>query len=73
MSELTLENLARRLEDVERRLNEKEARAPKIGAWRQVCLLVESFRKSSMKKAGKYAKRIAKRHARNSESDSSGH
>jgi hypothetical protein len=29
MSELTLESLARRLEDVERRLNEKEARSGK--------------------------------------------
>ena len=44
MSELTLESLARRLEDVERRLNEKEASSAKIGARLQVCLPVESFR-----------------------------
>jgi hypothetical protein len=43
-------------------------RAPrKISALPQVCSPVESFRKSSMKKAGKSAKRIAKKHARNSE------
>ena len=51
MSELTLESLARRLEDVERRLNEKEANSAKDCAWLRVCLPIESFRKSSMKKA----------------------
>ena len=35
MSELTLESLARRLEDVERRLNEKEASSAKIAHGRR--------------------------------------
>ena len=35
MSELTLESLARRLEEVERRLNEKEARSAKDWRWRK--------------------------------------
>ena len=73
MSELTLESLARRLEEVERRLNEKEASSDKDWRMAQVCLPVESFRKSSMKKAEKYAKRIGKRHARSSAIDPSGH
>ena len=73
MAELTLESLARRLEEVERRLNEKEASNGKD--WRSAAGMFtgREFSKIVDEEAEKFAKRIGKTHARSSGSDPSGH
>ena len=74
MSELTLESLARRLEEVERRLNEKEASNGKD--WRMAAGMFtgREFSKIIDEEGRKITRSgIGKRHARSSESDPSGH
>jgi hypothetical protein len=71
MSELTLESLARRLEEVERRLNEKET--DRVKDWRKVAGMFtgREFSKAVDEEGRKVREADREAAARNSESDPS--